>query len=134
MIIQLIRAVYVTSILHIAGDLSEQVFFYQPHVCFIFYSQRRDNKCYRDDGTNTSVTELENAGEHMDIVVSGEDERVITSTKPVMVTSFSSQEIGNSSMYVCDASLLLVNSSRTDDEEVLLDSGRASTCRYLGGG
>ena len=61
-----------------------------------------------NDGTNTSVSELENAGEHMDIVVSKGDERVITSIKPVMVTSFSSQETGNSSMYVCDASLLLI--------------------------
>ena len=61
-----------------------------------------------NDGTDTTVTELENAGEHIDIVVSSGDERVIMSTKPVMVTSFSSQETGNSSMYVCDASLLLV--------------------------
>ena len=61
-----------------------------------------------NDGTDTTVTELENAGEHMDIVVSIGDERAIMSTKPVMVTSFSSQETGNSSMYVCDASLLLV--------------------------
>ena len=61
-----------------------------------------------NDGTDTTVTELENVGEHIDIVVSSGDERVITSTKPVMVTSFSSQETGNSSMYVCDASLLLL--------------------------
>ena len=61
-----------------------------------------------NDGTDTTVTELENVGEHIDIVVSSGDERVITSTKPVMVTSFSSQETGNSSMYVCDTSLLLV--------------------------
>ena len=61
-----------------------------------------------NNGTDSVVTELSSAGDHMNLVVSAGDERAITSTKPVMVTSFSSQESGDPSMYVCDAALLLV--------------------------
>ena len=73
----------------------------------IFVSAKEGNTNVTiNDGTAHSADTLTNAGDHMDVMVTHTAERAITSTKPVMVTSFSSQEIGDPTMYFCDAALL----------------------------